>query len=90
MVLAAGEGIEVRGLLPEAEAIVTTGTRRHEMALRLKYAGVPTAKVQTTPSLAAALELLQRRGQNSIYLLPTYTALKEVRRTLAGWDPVAQ
>jgi len=72
--------IDMEDLLPEAD----------EMALRLKYAGVPTAKVQTTPSLAAALELLQRRGQNSIYLLPTYTALKEVRRTLAGWDPVAQ
>jgi len=82
--------IDMEDLLPEADAIVTTGTRRHEMALRLKYAGVPTANVQTAPSLAAALELLQRRGQHSIYLLPTYTALKEVRRTLAGWDPVAQ
>ena len=82
--------IDMEELLPQAEAIVTTGTRRHEMALRLKYAGVPAADVQTASSLAAALELLERRGQHSIYLLPTYTALKDVRRTLAGWDPVTQ
>ena len=67
---------------------LTGGVPIHTSGAR--YAGVPTANVQTAPSLAAALELLQRRGQHSIYLLPTYTALKEVRRTLAGWEAVNQ
>ena len=82
--------IDMEDLLPEADAIITSGTRRHEMALRLKYAGVPPERLQTTPSLEAALELLRRQGHHSIYVLPTYTALKEVRRTLAGWEAVNQ
>jgi UDP-N-acetylmuramyl tripeptide synthase len=82
--------IDVEDLLPEAQVIVTTGTRRREMALRLKYAGVPTDRIQTSESLSAALELLERRRVHTVYLLPTYTALKEVRRTLAAWEAVAQ
>jgi UDP-N-acetylmuramyl tripeptide synthase len=82
--------IDMEDLLPPAEVIVTSGTRRHEMALRLKYAGVPTERIETTPSLAGALRLLEGRGQRSIYLLPTYTALKEVRRTLGSWQAVQQ
>jgi lipid II isoglutaminyl synthase (glutamine-hydrolysing) len=81
--------IDMEDLLPPAAAIVTTGTRRHEMALRLKYAGVPTDKLRTTPTLAAAVDLLRHEGHETIYLLPTYTALKEVRRTLQGWEEVS-
>ena len=82
--------IDMEQLLPEAEIIVTSGTRRHEMALRLKYAGVPQQRIQTVPDLPSALELLERRRLRTVYLLPNYTALKDVRRTLAAWEAVAQ
>jgi UDP-N-acetylmuramyl tripeptide synthase len=81
--------IDMEDLLPSAEAIVATGTRKHEMALRLKYAGVQASAIRTAPTLAAALAMLQGRGHHAIYVLPTYTALKEVRSTLRGWEEVS-
>jgi hypothetical protein len=58
------------------------------MALRLKYAGVPPEKIRTLPTLAAALSTLEAEGHEAIYVLPTYTALKEVRRALGSWEVV--
>ncbi len=77
-------------LPPAADLVVTAGTRRHEMALRLSYAGVPDERLQTAASLAEALRLAATRGATDVFLLPTYTALKEVRATLAGWEVVRQ
>jgi len=82
--------VDMEDLLPEAEALFTTGTRRHEMALRLNYAGVPADRIETVGSLAEALEALEARGHRRVFVLPTYTALKEVRRTLMSWQPVDQ
>jgi UDP-N-acetylmuramyl tripeptide synthase len=80
--------IDMEELLPDADALLTTGTRKHEMALRLKYAGVPPEKIRTLPTLAAALSALEAEGHGTIYVLPTYTALKEVRQALSGWEVV--
>lgn len=82
--------VDMEELLPPLEAVVTTGTRRHEMALRLKYAGVPAPCIMTTTTLAEALVQLQSRGAAHLYVLPTYTALGEVRKTLATWETVRQ
>ena len=81
---------DMEELLPAADLVVTTGTRRHEMALRLNYAGVPDERLETVGSVAEALRLAGARGAADVYLLPTYTALKEVRATLAGWQVVRQ
>ena len=82
--------VDMEELLPDAGLVVTTGTRKHEMALRLSYAGVQDRTLESVDSLAAALQLAAGRHAGSVYLLPTYTALKEVRRTLAGWEVVHQ
>ncbi len=81
---------DMEELLPAADLVVTTGTRRGEMALRLNYAGVPDERLETVSSLADALRLAAARGATDVYLLPTYTALKEVRASLAGWEVVRQ
>ena len=48
----------------------------------------PTS-VSRRPTVAgAALGLLAERRAGTVYLLPTYTALKEVRRVLADWEVV--
>ena len=60
------------------------------MALRLSYAGVPDEALASVDSVAAALDLAAERSARSVYLLPTYTALKEVRGALAGWEVVHQ
>jgi hypothetical protein len=60
------------------------------MALRFSYAGVPDEALVTVDSVAAALRLAAERHAHNVYLLPTYTALKEVRGALAGWGVVQQ
>ena len=60
------------------------GTRAAEMALRLKYAGVPAAQLHVMPNLAAALDEAQSQAhERRLYALPTYTALLELREELA-------
>ena len=80
--------VDMEELLPAAGLVVTSGTRKHEMALRLSYAGVPDEALASVDSVAAALRLTAERQAHSVYLLPTYTALKEVRGVLADWEAV--
>ncbi len=60
------------------------GTRAAELALRLKYAGVPEDRLEVLPALPAALDsALAAAGNHTLYALPTYTALLELREELA-------
>lgn len=68
---------------------VVSGTRAADMAVRLKYAGVKPERVQTEPNLARALDaaLTALPDGATLYALPTYTAMLELRQELArrGW-----
>jgi UDP-N-acetylmuramyl tripeptide synthase len=78
--------------------IVCAGTRAPEMALRLKYAGWPTARIEVIPGIEASLDKavsraadVDRAGVGStsaaprrLFALPTYTALLELRKLLAA------
>src|SRR4051812_32086062 len=65
--------------------VTCSGTRAEEMALRLKYAGID-AKPAIDRDLADSLDAAIERGDRDrpLYALPTYTALIELRETLAG------
>jgi UDP-N-acetylmuramyl tripeptide synthase len=65
--------------------VTCAGTRAAELAVRLKYAGVPTDRLHVIPAPV-------QDGQ--LYALPTYTALLELRQELAErghalpfWEP---
>jgi UDP-N-acetylmuramyl tripeptide synthase len=63
---------------------VCAGTRAAELALRLKYAGVPVRRLRIEPQLPAALDAALASGTSRpLYALPTYTALLELREALA-------
>ena len=65
--------------------ITCSGTRAAELAVRLKYAGVPESALTVIPSLSEALDhALAGAGTNRIFALPTYTALLELRAELAA------
>ena len=81
---------DLESLLPEANIYVASGTRPAGMALRLKYAGVPTARLSTAPDVRTALLSLLAAGEHAIYVLPTYTALREVRAALRTERAVLQ
>ncbi len=64
--------------------IICSGLRAEEMAVRLKYAGVNIAKIKVENDLKQALILaLQQVPQGELlYILPTYTAMLNMRRIL--------
>ena len=65
--------------------VTCSGTRAEEMALRLKYAGIearPEVDRDLSRSLDAAVAA-NGGGAGTLYALPTYTALIELRELLA-------
>jgi len=65
--------------------VVVSGTRAADMAVRLKYAGVDAESIVTETDLGLALDriLTLAPADQPLYLLPTYTAMLELRAELA-------
>lgn len=63
---------------------ICVGTRADDMAVRLKYALVPEDRiiVEADPRRAIALALERSVPGETVYVLPTYTAMLELRETL--------
>jgi UDP-N-acetylmuramyl tripeptide synthase len=59
-----------------------SGTRAEEMALRLKYAGID-CELHVDRDVGASLDDAVAAAPGSLYALPTYTALLELRDLLA-------
>jgi UDP-N-acetylmuramyl tripeptide synthase len=71
-------------LAPHVRGVVCAGTRAAELALRLKYAGVPAERLQVIRERPAALDAaLQNAADGRLFALPTYTAMLELREELA-------
>jgi UDP-N-acetylmuramyl tripeptide synthase len=64
--------------------VVCSGTRAAEMALRLKYAGVPEDRLVVEPSLPAALDRAVSGGSGRLVAIPTYTAMLALRQELVA------
>jgi UDP-N-acetylmuramyl tripeptide synthase len=78
-------------LLASTVARVTcAGTRAAELALRLKYAGVPVQRIRVVPDLPTALDAAVGQAAARLFVLPTYTALLQLRDELASRGHVAQ
>jgi UDP-N-acetylmuramyl tripeptide synthase len=69
-------------LAPRVRRATCSGTRAAEMALRLKYAGMPGDRLVVEPRLDAALERALGDGSGALYALPTYTAMLALREAL--------
>ena len=74
--------VDFEPLLEGVERIVASGERAAELALRFTYAGFPPERLEVIPELRAALdrglELVPAGGE--LGLLPTYTAMLELRQ----------
>ena len=65
--------------------VTCAGTRSAELALRLKYAGIPADRLLVIPALSEALDAaLDRASSRRVFALPTYTALLGLREELAA------
>jgi len=65
--------------------VTCAGTRAAELALRLKYAGIPVDRLEVVPGVATAVDraLLDAGGGGRLFVLPTYTALLELQAELS-------
>jgi UDP-N-acetylmuramyl tripeptide synthase len=71
-------------LAPRVRSATCSGTRAAEMALRLKYAGVPTERIVVEPDLDAGLDRALDAGEGRLFALPTYTAMLALREALVA------
>ncbi|HEX8207888.1 MAG TPA: MurT ligase domain-containing protein [Solirubrobacteraceae bacterium] len=69
-------------LAPHVRRAVCAGTRAPELALRLKYAGVPEDRITVEPELADAIDAAVSGGEGRLFAIPTYTAMLELREVL--------
>jgi UDP-N-acetylmuramyl tripeptide synthase len=72
-------------LTERARRVTCAGTRAAELALRFKYAGIPIERLRVVPELSRALDdALENMGTGRLFVVPTYTALLELREELAA------
>ena len=61
---------------------ICCGLRGEEMAVRLKYAGVPIEKIIVDADVTRAIKSTLAGGAGSAYLFSTYTALWPIQRII--------
>jgi len=66
--------------------IVLSGDRCYDLVLRLKYAGVTEKRMRIYTDLNAAVSesITSLQSRETLYILPTYSAMLEVRKILTG------
>ena len=66
-----------------ARQVTCAGTRAPEMALRLKYAGLPAGSIRVEDGIERSLQGAVGAADGRLFALPTYTALLELRKLLS-------
>jgi lipid II isoglutaminyl synthase (glutamine-hydrolysing) len=78
--------VDFEPLIAGLDRLVATGDRAAELALRFKYGGLDADEIEVVPSLRHALDrgldLTPPGGE--LVVLPTYTAMLALRKTVAG------
>jgi UDP-N-acetylmuramyl tripeptide synthase len=78
--------VDFEQLAGHAAAVTVSGGRAWDMALRLKYAGLaPVMRVETEAASALREAIKATPGGRTLYVIPTYTAMLQVRELLARW-----
>ena len=75
---------EFERLQGRVNVAVCTGLRAEDMAVRLKYAGVEPSRVRVDNDLRRGIELALAAAEpgETVYVLPTYTAMLAIRDVL--------
>ncbi|MEK6277076.1 MAG: MurT ligase domain-containing protein [Actinomycetota bacterium] len=63
--------------------VVCAGSRAPEMALRLKYAGVPAGAIESVDGIASSFDRAIDLANGRLIALPTYSAMIQIRTLLA-------
>lgn len=70
----------------KVEIFYTSGNRAEDMAVRLKYAGIPSNKIEIINNYNTLIKrsLARLDNEQNLYILPTYTAMLDIRDILRG------
>lgn len=61
--------------------VITSGIRAYDMAVRLKYVGIPQERITVEPNLEKAIQLAASTEEtDKITILPSYTALLKINK----------
>jgi UDP-N-acetylmuramyl tripeptide synthase len=76
--------VEFERLEDRVNVAVCAGLRAEDMAVRLKYAGVEPSRIRVENDLQRAIELALAAAEpaETVYVLPTYTAMLGLREIL--------
>lgn len=78
--------VDFETLSGSVRSLTVSGNRAWDMALRLKYAGLdPLPGVEEEAAAALRRALKATPEGESLYVIPTYTAMLRVRELLARW-----
>ena len=79
--------VDFEQLKGRAKLVIPAGVRAHDLAVRLKYAGVEAQPPETDPGKALDALVKQTNEGDTTYLLCTYTAMLDLRAELVrrGW-----
>ncbi|MDQ2923120.1 MAG: Mur ligase family protein [Candidatus Dormibacteraeota bacterium] len=79
--------VDFEHLKGKAKTVVPAGNRAHDLAVRLKYAGVDAREPETDPGRALDLLVKVTHEGDTAFLLCTYTAMLDLRAELVrrGW-----
>ncbi|HEX2680908.1 MAG TPA: MurT ligase domain-containing protein, partial [Candidatus Dormibacteraeota bacterium] len=79
--------VDVEMLRDRAKVVIPAGVRAHDLAVRLKYAGIDAQSPQTDAGQALDALIKSTREGDTAYLLCTYTAMLDLRAELVrrGW-----
>lgn len=71
-------------VIPPEKRVIVTGDRAEDMGVRLKYAGILENHIETERDLKTALNkaLAQTASDETLYILPTYTALLALQKII--------
>jgi UDP-N-acetylmuramyl tripeptide synthase len=79
--------VDFEQLKDRAQLVIPAGVRAHDLAVRLKYAGVNAEEPQTDPGKALDLMIKLTKEGDTVHMLCTYTAMLDLRAELVrrGW-----
>ncbi len=79
--------VDFEQLKGKAKLVIPAGVRAHDLAVRLKYAGVEAQPPETDPGKALDTLIKHTNEGDTTYVLCTYTAMLDLRAELVrrGW-----
>jgi UDP-N-acetylmuramyl tripeptide synthase len=78
--------IDFETLIDKNTKLYLTGDRVYDLALRIKYSGIPISDEKIFEKLEEAIlkGLTETNNDEVFYILPTYSAMLETRKILTG------